>query len=47
MSVHVKSILLNELEKRDQLHLFFATSLMNSIQEHECKFYLSHDIRNT
>ena len=28
-------------------YLFFATSLINSlIQEHECRFYLSYDIKS-
>ena len=39
ISAHVLLNLLNELGKRDKMlgHLFFATSLINSIiQEHEC-----------
>ena len=40
MSAHVLLNLLNEFEKRNKmrgLHLFFATSIINSIiQEHKC-----------
>ena len=52
MSAQVLLNLLNELRKRYKMRgllnilFFFATSLINSIkQEHECRFYLSFDIK--
>ena len=37
MSAHVLLNLLNEFGKRNKMHLFFATSIINSIiQEHKC-----------
>ena len=52
LSHHVLLNLLNRFGKRDNIepwqafYHFFAASLINlKIQEHECRFYLSHDIR--
>ena len=54
LSAHVLLKLLNELKKRGKceacraFHLFFATSLINSIkQEHACEIFLSYDIKIT
>ena len=54
MSVRVLLNLLNELRKTDKMrglsgiYLVFARSLINSIiQEHKCRFNLSHDVKIT